>query len=186
MAKEKTIKIRVLKPFRFSQPANVGTKLPVEHSFDVGDNWIDEDVASHPWIAEDFADGHIESPEQAVARTQAAKVKADADAAAAENANAEAEMALRRLNLSQPVAERQSKLSAADLNTPVNVLRQRAGRGIDGTDEGAEEDSGTVGQSGKEAEVKDEGKDADATKDEAKDTAKDEAKTDDKKSGKRK
>ena len=41
----------------------------------------DDPMLEHPWIKEDFADGHIESPEQAKARVEAeAKAKAEFDA----------------------------------------------------------------------------------------------------------
>jgi hypothetical protein len=68
-------RIHVLKPFVFSRPATEGrSAFPRHQSFAPGndgkgrDYEIDDAMAKHPWIAEDFADGAIERPEDTQAR----------------------------------------------------------------------------------------------------------------------
>lgn len=117
--------INVLKPFRFTHNV-AGGRLPVEKVFSVGQHEVSDEIADHPWMgAPSYADGHIETPEAAVKRTQAAKAKAEKAAAEAAQATALAEAAMDRLERSQPETAQKQKLSEEALNTPVGQLRAK-------------------------------------------------------------
>lgn len=123
-------KIRVLKPFIFSAQPPPGEKIPVERYFAPGEHEVDDVIASHPWIKDHFADGRIETPEQAKERTAKAAAEAKRIAADAKQANELAEAAAQRLSRA---AATTTKASAEEiereLNTPVNELKVRQGAG---------------------------------------------------------
>jgi hypothetical protein len=124
------VKINVLKAFRFTLPADraKGQALPVEKVFAVGEQEIDKDIAAHPWMAAPgYADGCIESEEQAQARKTIADKKAKEAAQVIERANASAQAAQTRMERVQPQREAASIETHDDLNTPVGVLRARQG-----------------------------------------------------------
>jgi hypothetical protein len=125
-------KINVLKAFVFSRPKAEGQALPTEQRFTVGEHTIDEATAAHPWISKHLADGCIESPEQALARAQAAKAAADRAAREAAEATAAADAAYARAT---GAAAQASIANAAELeralHTPVNELNAQRGAGID-------------------------------------------------------
>jgi hypothetical protein len=77
---EGLVRLNVLKQFSFSFPAQHGR----QRRFAKGEHLLDpqgaEDAAilAHPWIARDFADGHIESPQRTRDRLEADLAATDA------------------------------------------------------------------------------------------------------------
>lgn len=122
-------KIRVLKSFVFSHPQRADEKLTTETLFRVGEYEITDAVANHPWIKAG-ADGKIESAAQAVERTKAEAAKAEASKAEADAANAAATAAVARLKAAEPGATGTAEEIAAELNTPIDVLKQRRALGL--------------------------------------------------------
>lgn len=124
-------KITVLKPFGFSRKPKDGQGLPLEQTFRPGDHEIDDEMAAHPWIANHFADGCIETPEATAARTKLAADKAAQAATDAEQARIVAEAAFARLNVVHARGTLDSEEAAKDLETPVGTLTAKQGVGID-------------------------------------------------------
>jgi hypothetical protein len=123
-------KINVLKPFRFTVPADrdKGRPMPVEKIFTVGEHQIDKEMAAHPWMAApNYADGHIESPQQAAARIAEQRAKAAQAKAVEVHAREQADAAVARVKRTQPERKIASEYRAEDLDTPVGVLRARMG-----------------------------------------------------------
>jgi hypothetical protein len=117
------VTIHVLKPFRFSRLPAEGQKLTVEQTFEPGFHDIPEDMANHPWIKNDFADGRIERPEHMKARLETAA--AAEDRVAKENAKTKelADAALARLTAASSDPTAREKIEK-ELNTPVNQLKK--------------------------------------------------------------
>lgn len=124
-------KINVLKPFGFSRKPKDGQGLPLEQVFRVGEHEVDDEMAAHPWIAKHFADGCIETPEAAAARTKLIADKAEQAAADAEQARIVAEAAFARLNVVHARGTLDSEEAAKDLATPIGELTAKQGEGID-------------------------------------------------------
>jgi len=127
----KKVKINVLKPFRFTTPADreQGVPLPVERVFTVGEHEIDAKIAKHPWMAApNLADGAIESAQACGARLAAAEKRAKAAQVEADNARAQADFAMQRQVRAQPRKKEAIDLTAEELNTPIGVLRARQER----------------------------------------------------------
>jgi hypothetical protein len=129
-AAEGTRTITVLKPFIFSSPgadrgdANLVNLIPKERKFEIGEHDVTEEVYLNPYIYRDYADGHIESPEQAIARHRAIIEKSERDKLEAHEQLERANAALAR---SRPIIGMTDALQK-ELNTPVSVLRaQNAG-----------------------------------------------------------
>lgn len=118
-------KINVLKPFKFTSPAH-GQALPKEHHFSKGEHEVSDEVANHPWIARDFADGHIETPQAAAARTTAEAEAADVAHRAAMAAQARAQGAMDRLNLAHVTGDKEKVAGLSSLDTPVNQMKPLA------------------------------------------------------------
>jgi len=133
------VTIHVLKSFRFTEKTPTAHK---EHLFTVGDHEISDEFAAHPFFARDFADGHIERPEQTAERLKAEEDKAAVEALIAEQSKARAEASLARLQnnatvqaqrkeLETPLGAPADKLDLTDpdvqkaLNTPANVLQEQ-------------------------------------------------------------
>jgi hypothetical protein len=92
---------------------------------------LPDDVATHPWVADDFADGAIESPAQAAARVTALVAEKDRNAEDAARINAQAEQAMRRATGNAVVRKASSSDMEKELNTPVNELGAQQGKDID-------------------------------------------------------
>jgi len=129
--REKRVKLRVLKPFVFTHPADEHTRVASESRFVPGIHEVPESVANHPWI-QAGADGKIESAAQAAAReaNEAARQKIADEDRARETAAAEA--AVGRLARAEATT---GTASAAEiekqLNTPVNELKKQGpGAGV--------------------------------------------------------
>lgn len=126
-------KINVLKPFVLSIKAQVNQKLPTEIKFKPGVHEISEEIANH-WYIREYADGCIETPEQAAARIQAAAAEAERVEKENEKSRREAEAAFRRATGAsgekKPLDMSDEKLQK-ELNTPVNQLQANAGKDID-------------------------------------------------------
>jgi hypothetical protein len=124
-----SVKINVLRAFRFTVPANreKGQPLPVEKIFTVGEHEISADIAAHPWMAApNLADGCIESETAAKARKKIADAKRRQANIDALNAKAQAQANFDRQQRStQPAREAASKATEEELNTPIAVLRAR-------------------------------------------------------------
>jgi hypothetical protein len=119
-------KIRVTRPFILSMPSPDEGRIPIEIPFTVGEHDIEQKIADHPYI-KSFADGRIETPEQAKIRA-AAVIKAAEDAKAeAAQVQAQADAALKRLEVNSPKAAKAANLAAESLDTPVNKLRAKQG-----------------------------------------------------------
>lgn len=129
-------KITVLKPFTFSRPPGKAQKLPTEQKFEPGEREIDNEMAAHPWIEKDFADGAIESPAQARARLEAAKAGAEQAARDAEVAKAQAEATFARVSAAASQTASQNKETEKELNTPVNEVGAQRGAGVDSSTPG--------------------------------------------------
>jgi hypothetical protein len=116
--------IRVKKTFVYSRPPKEGEKLAAEKTFHPGEHEVDEEMASHPWIREHYADGCIESPAEAAAR--AAETKAAAEKAAIEAAQVQAlaDAALARMATGAAGTTATKEEIEAELNTPVAKLRR--------------------------------------------------------------
>jgi hypothetical protein len=120
-------RIRVLKPFMFSSPAQPGQKLTTERFFGPGEHEVDDDFLLHPWIRDTNAEGRIESPAQTKARIE--KQVADAKAATieADIATANANAAFARIKAAEPGAKASAKEIEAELNTSGADLRAKQG-----------------------------------------------------------
>jgi hypothetical protein len=116
--------IRVKKTFVYSRPPKEGEKLAVERTFLPGEHEIDDEMAAHPWIAEHFADGHIESPAEAKARAEAAEAAATVAAAEAAQVQALADAAVARMAVGRGEEASKDDIEK-ELNTPVSKLRKR-------------------------------------------------------------
>jgi hypothetical protein len=131
--------IHVLKSFRFTEKTPTAYK---EHLFTVGDHEISDEMAAHPFIARDFADGHIERPEATLERLKAAEEKAAREALIAKQAKDRADASMARLQnnatvqaqskeLSTPLSAPAPALDLTDpdvqkaLHTPANVLQEQ-------------------------------------------------------------
>jgi hypothetical protein len=123
-------KIHVLKPFVFSSLPPNGSKLPVERHFAKGVKDIDEAMANHPWIRDEYADGHIERPEQARARLRAAAIAAKQAADEAAQVNRLAEEAIAR-TVAQSGTTASNEEIERELNTPANELQRQRGAALD-------------------------------------------------------
>jgi hypothetical protein len=121
-------KINVLKPFRFTTPANraKGIPLPVERLFAVGEHTIDATLAKHPWIAApSYADGCIEKPEAKQRRVATIEAKEKSQAAEIAHAQAFATAAVARQQSNEGRTKKLSEYTDEELNTPMGVLRAR-------------------------------------------------------------
>ena len=74
--------IKVLKHFVFSRANGEAVQLPA------GEHEVDDEIANHPYVARDFADGHVEDTAGIAAAKAAAKAAADAEAKAKADAEA--------------------------------------------------------------------------------------------------
>jgi hypothetical protein len=136
-------KIMVVKPFVYTLPPKhkreklatevkiVPNKDPVTKEWAPTELEIDDEMASHPWIKDDFADGCIERPEVTKARIDALDEKHKKEVQEAQVVIKQAEAALARAgSRTKTDAEHKSDLER-DLNTPVNQLRSDRGSDID-------------------------------------------------------
>jgi hypothetical protein len=119
--------INVLKPFVFSLPGTNG-KMAREHKFSVGEHEVSDEVANHPWIAESFADGHIETPKARAERTARAAAAADAAAKAAAKAKAAAEASVKRLEAANTNGQK-TAAATDELNLPIGQVATNNGAG---------------------------------------------------------
>lgn len=143
--------IRVLRPFLFSYPLKEGQRFAKERHLVPGDQEIDDEIASHPWIKDHFADGCIETPEQAQQRLADAKAIARKAEDDAKLHLAQAEAALKRAEATSPDAKGEEEKIKKALNTPVNALQNQQGAGITqqdgaGTEKKAKESKGGNGK----------------------------------------
>lgn len=115
--------INVLKPFVLSLAPKMGSQVPAEIKFRVGEHQVTDEIANHPYILAG-ADGHIESAKQAVARATEAQRKADMAKAQADAANLNAKRALERLEATHRTSATNSAQAAAVLDTPLNELNR--------------------------------------------------------------
>lgn len=123
--------IRVVKPFVFSYPLESDKKIHREKHLAAGEQEIDDEMAAHPWIEKHFADGCIETPAAALARTQAAKVAADKATEDNQRILAEAQAAFdRAVTQSRAVMTPSDVALHKALNTPINELGTQQGAGI--------------------------------------------------------
>lgn len=122
--------IRVIRPFTFSYPLGEGQKVHTEKFFPVGDHDVDDVIANHPWIVKHFADGCIETPEQARKRAAEASAIASRAEEDARYWTAHAEAAVKRAEAMAPQNAGDAKALEAELNTPINQLGVRQGAGI--------------------------------------------------------
>lgn len=139
MQTEKTT-ITLLKPFVFSEPPQEGQKLPVEHKFmpkrdDHGrfvptDIEVDPWIAEHPYIAEQYADGAIESPDQRAARQQVIDAQAAKRKQEDDKANADAAKAIARATGSAQRRAERDDATNGEINTPVNEAAIKQGEGL--------------------------------------------------------
>lgn len=130
--------IRVTRPFTFSYPLGRGEKVAREKLFPIGDHEVDDEIAKHPWIARDFADGCIETPAQAQERAQAAAIVASKAQDDADYWKAHAEAAMRRAeSLSLVQTHGDAAALERELNTPINQLGARQGAGISSSTPGS-------------------------------------------------
>jgi hypothetical protein len=116
--------IRVLKPFVYSPPAVAGARTTAEKFFAPGDHEISQEMADHPWIKSTHAEGRIESPEQTQARVKRQMEDAKEANRLAQEATQKAEATFSRLKASEPEVKATEAEIQAELNTPVNVLRE--------------------------------------------------------------
>lgn len=122
-----TRRIHVLKAFVFSLPGKaregLTNLLPRERKFVAGYHDVGPEVYEHPHIARDFADGHIESPQQEAKRLadEQAELQKRIEAAAAAQKHAQEVLARMR-----PPIEIDDDLQKG-LNTPVNELQLQQG-----------------------------------------------------------
>lgn len=132
----------VLKPFVFSKPAAEKGRVPTEIKFhperdpETGrwkptDLELPDEVAAHPWVALDFADGAIESPAQAAERAKVLAAQKIAADTAAEKINKQSELALARATGKAAVDAAAGAAVVSDLDTPVNVLAAKSGHDVD-------------------------------------------------------
>jgi hypothetical protein len=76
---EGRVRLFVLREFRFIFPDQRARRFDAgEHVLDPADA-DDAAVLAHPWVARDFADGHVEPPQRTLARLEAAATAAAAD-----------------------------------------------------------------------------------------------------------
>lgn len=135
--------VTLLRPFTFSYPSNGGEhhRLTREKKFTPERNkegeWIPtevnipDEIAAHPFIAEQYADGCIERPDVTAARVKTLKEKqAKEDALAAQELK-KAEDALKRASGAHKVHQANESEVAKQLDTPVNQLGAQQGKGID-------------------------------------------------------
>lgn len=136
-------KVILLRPFVFSSPA-IGehAKLSREQKFLPQKNsqtgeWIPtevelpDEVAEHPFIHKEFADGCIERPEVTAARIKAVQAKLDVEKVISDRELQKAEDALKRASGSHAVHKVNEDDVTRQLNTPVNQLGAQRGKSID-------------------------------------------------------
>lgn len=144
--------IRVIRPFTFSYPLGTSEKVARERHFPIGEHEIEESVADHPFIAKHFADGCIETPEQARKRAEEAATVAKKAQDDADYWKAHAEAAFKRAEaLSIVQTNGDPKALERELNTPVNQLGAQQGAGIQSSapavPEGESQPAGASGDS---------------------------------------
>lgn len=148
------IEVIVLRPFVFTFPPKskaqkLVTEYPVTPRQDPTTKvWIPttielpDEIAAHPWIAEQFADGRIERPEHTAARLKAAndikakeaeehkRILAQAEAALARTAAVTARVAASdeevNKELDTPLDQLQRQQGGADLDKTVTELQQES------------------------------------------------------------
>jgi hypothetical protein len=133
------VRINVLKSFLFLHKEVLMTAEGVERisaratrQFAPGEHLLDPkvpddaEVLAHPWISEQFADGHIESPQKTRERLEAEAAVATAAAAVKETNRerllAEAEAAFAGVQRAAERAARRGDELRSDLDTPLNQL----------------------------------------------------------------
>ncbi len=133
----------VLRPFVFTFPPKekrqkLATELKITPDKDpVTKDWVPtprelpDEVVTHPWIQEHYADGCIERPEKTQERMNAIESKQADDRKAAARIIAEAEAALARAGRSTEIKQGREADVDRDLNTPVNELQAKQGQDID-------------------------------------------------------
>lgn len=133
------IRLTVLKQFDFNVPVkqvrNDGVDLITSNSrrFLKGTHLLDpqvpEDAAvlAHPWVHQYFADGHIENPNVTCERLERESAAAKAEDERRAQLQAEADQILDRSTVAAASQAISSEDMQAELNTPLNQLRQRSG-----------------------------------------------------------
>lgn len=116
--------INVLSAFVFSH-LKPGSLRATEIRFTPGLHEVDDVVANHPYIAVQFADGHVESPAQTRERLRKAVEIKDASDASAKVQSERAATAYARILAADPAAKESAEQIERALHTPVGQLRTK-------------------------------------------------------------
>jgi hypothetical protein len=133
VAGPKKTKLRVLKPFVFTHPAEEHTRITSETRFFPGVHEVPDEVANHPWIRAG-ADGKIESAKQREAREAEEQTRREAAMVDDAEVTARAQAAVGRIAAAEATTGKASKEEIEkELNTPVADLKKKGpGAGVTG------------------------------------------------------